>query len=96
MLEENDVPYRYREYTQEPLGAAEIRRVLELLGVGPKDVLRRRDRAFKELGLAGDEDDATLIARMAEHPTLLQRPIAVFGDRAVLGRPVENLRELFG
>ena len=94
MLDEHDVPYRYREYTREPLSAAEIRRVLKLLGVGPKDVLRKRDRAFKELGLTGDEADAVLIAHMAEHPTLLERPIGVKGDRAVVGRPPEELLKL--
>jgi arsenate reductase len=59
-------------------------------------VLRRKDKAFRELGLSGEEDDATLVALMAEHPTLLQRPIGVLGDRAVVGRPPERLLELVG
>ena len=96
MLDEHDVPYRYREYTREPLSAAEIRRVLKLLGAGPKDVLRKRDRAYKDLGLTGDETDAVLIAHMAEHPTLLERPIGVLGKRAVVGRPPAKLLELTG
>lgn len=94
MLEENDVAYRYREYTDEPLDEAEIRRVLELLGVGPKAVLRKDDRAARELALTGEEDDDTLIAHMAGHPTLLQRPIGVLGNRAVVGRPPAKLLEL--
>lgn len=96
MLDEHDVPYRYREYTREPLSAAEIRRVLKRLGVGPKAVLRKNDRAFKELGLTGDEDDRALVAHMAEHPTLLQRPIGVLGQRAAVGRPPSALLELAG
>ena len=94
MLEEHGVAYRYREYTKEPLDAKELRHVLKLLGMGPKDVLRMRDRAAKDLGLTGEEDDETLITHMAEHPTLLQRPIGVLGDRAVVGRPPANLLEL--
>lgn len=96
MLTENGIEYRYREYRQDPLSATEIRAVLNKLSVGPKDVLRPRDKAFKELGLTGDEPDAELIGLMAEHPTLLQRPIGIRGDRAVVGRPVENLLDLAG
>ncbi|MCP4205414.1 MAG: arsenate reductase (glutaredoxin) [bacterium] len=94
MLEEHGIDFDYREYRKEPLSEAEIRHVLALLEVGPKDVLRRRDKAFRELGLSGDEPDSILIAHMAAHPTLLQRPIGVVGDRAVIGRPVENLLSL--
>ena len=94
MLDEQKVPYRYREYRTEPLSVAEIRAVLKKLGLGPKEVLRTRDRAFKEAGLTGEESDRELIERMAEHPTLLERPIGVAGNRAVVGRPAEKLLEL--
>ncbi len=94
MLQEEGVEYRYREYRKEPLSEKELRRVFKLLGVSPKDVLRRRDRVYRELGLTGDEPDRRLIALMAEHPTLLERPIGVLGERAVVGRPPEKLLEL--
>ena len=93
-MDEKGVAYRYREYTKEPLNQAEIKRVLKKLGMTPKDVLRKNDKAYKELGLTGDEKTADLVKLMAEHPTLLQRPIGVVGDRAAVGRPVENLLEL--
>ena len=92
MLDEHDVPYTYREYTQDPLTEAELRDVLGKLGMGPRDVLRSRDA--KKAELTGDESDDALIAAMAENPRLLQRPIGVVGDRAALGRPVENLLTL--
>ena len=94
MLDENNIPYRYREYTKEPLSKAELKKIFKMLGHGPKPVLRKKDKAYKELGLTGDETDTKLIALMAEHPTLLQRPIGVKGGRAVVGRPVEKLLEL--
>lgn len=94
MLDDERIPYRYRDYVREPLSEDEIRRVLGLLGVAPAAVLRKNDRTYKELGLDGREDDATLVAHMAEHPTLLQRPIGVLGNRAVVGRPPERLLEL--
>ncbi len=94
MLEEHDIDYRYREYTKEPLSKAELKKVLKMLGVGPREVLRKRDKAYKELGLTGDESNDELIGLMAKHPTLLQRPIGVKGGKAVIGRPPENLLEL--
>jgi len=94
LLETHGVRYRYREYTEEPLSEAEIRTVLDRLGIGPRAVLRKRDKAYREQGLTGDETDAQLIRLMAAHPTLLQRPIGLAGERAVLGRPPEKLLEL--
>ena len=94
MLEENGAEYRYREYTKEPLSKAELKNVFALLKVKPKALLRKNDKAYKELGLTGDETDAKLTSLMAEHPTLLQRPIGLKGKKAAIGRPVENLLDL--
>ncbi len=94
MLDSEGIPYDYRDYVRDPLDEEELRRVLDRLGVGPAEVLRTRDAAYRELGLDGSEDADTLIAHMVEHPTLLQRPIGVLGERAVVGRPPERLLEL--
>ena len=94
MLEQEDAPYSYREYRKEPLTVEEIKDVLGKLGLEAHQVLRRRDRAFGELGLTGEESEARLVELMAQHPTLLQRPIAVTAERAVIGRPVERILEL--
>jgi len=96
LLERDKVPYHYREYRKEPLTISEVRRVLELLGLGPKDVLRRHDRAFRDLELTGDEPDDELIRLMSEHPTLLQRPIGIYEGRAIIGRPPRKVLELVG
>ena len=94
MLNEAGVEFTYREYTRSPLSEDELRRVLGMLGVGPKALLRKRDKAFGELGLTGQEPDDVLIGHMATHPTLLQRPIGVLDGRAIVGRPAERLLEL--
>ena len=94
MLDERRVPYRFRDYVKEPLGEEEIRRVLRLLGLPAREVLRRKDRSFEALGLTGDEDDATLVPLLAQHPTLLQRPIAIVGEQAIVARPAERVLEL--
>jgi arsenate reductase len=93
LLNEREIPFTYREYTVDPLSADELRDVLGKLGLGPRDVLRKRDA--KKLGVdAGSLSDDALIAQMVVHPTLLERPIAVLGDRAALGRPAERVLDV--
>jgi arsenate reductase len=94
LLKERGIEFDYREYTKNPLSTAEIRQVLEKAGLQPKQVLRKRDAANRKLKLTGDEDPEVLMGAMAEHPTLLQRPIGVLGGKAVLGRPPEALLAL--
>ena len=94
MLRAEGAEFTYREYTQKPLSEAELRDVLAKLDRTAASLLRRRDKAFKELMLSGTESDEVLIPLMAQHPTLLERPIGVLGDRAVVGRPPENLLQL--
>ena len=92
MLKENGVDYTYREYTQNPLSPEEIRSVLSKLGLQARDVLRTRDAV--KAGLTGQESESELIELMGHNPRLLQRPIGVLGERAVVGRPVEALLNL--
>ncbi|MCO4771917.1 MAG: arsenate reductase (glutaredoxin) [Deltaproteobacteria bacterium] len=92
MLKDLGVDYRYREYTKEPLSKEEIREVLGKLGLTARDILRSRDA--KKEGLTGDEGNDALIAAMASNPNLIQRPIFVLGDKAVMGRPPDNVRQI--
>ena len=66
--------------------------MLTKLGLGPREVLRKRDA--NKAGLTGQESDEALIALMADNPRLLQRPIGVVGNKAVVGRPPEALLTL--
>ena len=69
--------------------------LLRKLNMKPREVMRKGEAIYKELGLGERElSDSELIALMVEHPDLLQRPIVERGDRAVLGRPTENVKEL--
>lgn len=94
MLDARKVLYRYREYRKEPLGADELKKLLKMLGVSAKELLRKNDAAYASLGLTGKEPDAVLIPHLAANPTLLARPIAILGDRAVVGRPPEKILEI--
>lgn len=94
MLKEHGIAHTYREYTREPLTEPELRGVLSKLGLPASAVFRKREKIGKELGLTGTEPDDVLVPHMVAHPTLLQRPIGVVEDRAVVGRPVEALLTL--
>ena len=96
LLEARGIAFERVEYHVEGLSEDEIRALLMKAGVTPRDVLRTREPLVAELGLDDPArvSDAELIARMVEHPQLLQRPIVVRGDRAVLARPVERVLEL--
>ena len=78
-----------------PPTAEELGRICRALGVSPREILRTKDPAYEELGLAsGRHSDAQLLALMAAHPGLIQRPIGVRGKKAAVGRPVEALAGL--
>jgi arsenate reductase (glutaredoxin) len=77
------------------LSKKKLTELVRKLKLKPPELLRKSEPVYKELGLAnGEFSDNELIELMVEHPDLLQRPIVERGDRAVLGRPVENVKEL--
>ena len=95
LLRESGVPFDKVNYYIEPLSKKKLTELIRKLKLKPRDLLRKSEPVYKELGLAkADFSDNELIALMVEHPDLLQRPIVERGDRAVLGRPTENVREL--
>ncbi|WP_287030919.1 arsenate reductase (glutaredoxin) [Pseudomonas sp. UBA6310] len=82
-------------YLDTPLNAAEIKALLGKLGIGARQLLRRGEDEYATLGLADEQlDEAHLIDAMARHPKLIERPILVVGDKAVIGRPPEKVLEL--
>lgn len=67
------------------------------MNLKPRELLRKSEATYRELGLSRDElSDDELVALMIKHRELIQRPIIERGPRAVLGRPVENIREVIG
>jgi arsenate reductase len=94
LLRERGVDVEKVDYHVTGLTEDELRGLLTKADLGPRDVLRTREPLVKELALPGDRSDDELIALMVEHPQLVQRPIVVRGDRAVLARPVERVLDL--
>jgi arsenate reductase (glutaredoxin) len=94
LLRESGVSFEKVNYYVQPLTKKKLTELIRKMNLKPRDLLRK-EPIYKELGLAEDKfSDSELIALMIEHPDLLQRPIVERGDRAVLGRPTENVKEL--
>ena len=83
------------EYLKTPPDAARLGQILELLGLEPRELMRRKEAPYSALGLAetGLQRDA-LIQAMVENPILIERPIVVSGGKAALGRPPEAVLEI--
>lgn len=81
-------------YMEEPLSEDELRRLLRYAGLRPHEALRTNEDAYKRHVAGRTLSDEQLIRVMADHPELIQRPIVVRGDKAVLARPVGKLAEL--
>ena len=95
LLRESGIPFEKVNYYVEPLTKKKLTELIRKMNVKPRDLLRKGEPIYKELDLASkDLSDAELIGLMVEHPDLLQRPIVERGDRAVLGRPTENVKQL--
>lgn len=91
LLRSKGIEPEIREYLKDPPSAEELTHVLALLGMKAQELIRRKEAEYSELGLAPHMGDGALIAAMVEHPKLIERPVVIKGERAVLGRPPENV-----
>lgn len=97
LLQQAGAQVRVVEYLETPPDAAALGAVVALLGLSPRALLRTGEDAYTALGLeASALDDATLLAAMATHPRLIERPVFIHGGRAVIGRPPERVLDLLG
>lgn len=83
------------DYLKNPPDSAELDRILVMLGMSPRELLRREEAEYTTLSL-GDErlGHAELLAAMCAHPLLIQRPIVMANGRAVIGRPPESVLDI--
>ena len=95
LLRESGTDFDKVNYYLEPLTKAKLTELIRKMGITPRELLRTSESIYRELGLGkGEFTDDQIIALMVKHPDLIQRPIVEKGSRAVLGRPVENVKEL--
>jgi arsenate reductase len=92
ILKDKGIEPEVVEYLKTPPDAAELGRILDLLGLAPRDLMRRKERVYKDLGLDDPAlDREELIAAMVQNPILIERPVVLAGGKAALGRPPENV-----
>lgn len=94
LLEEHGVAFRERRYLEEPLSRAELETLRRRLGRPVIEWVRRGEAAWAEAGLDEHASEPELLAAIAAAPILLERPIFVRGEHAVVGRPPERVLEL--
>ena len=95
LLRERDIEPDIVEYLKTPPDFAELERILDLLGLEPRELMRRNEAEYRDNGL--DDDSLSreqLIQAMVDHPKLIQRPIVISGGRAALGRPPEHVLDI--
>ena len=95
LLRESGVDFEKVNYYLEPLSEKKLRELIKKMGIKPRELLRTTESIYRALELGKQElSEDELIALMVKHPDLMQRPIVERGDRAVLGRPTENVKPL--
>lgn len=95
LLRERGVEPELVHYLEHPPSTEALQTLLQQLGMTPRALLRRGESEYKELGLADPAlSDTQIIEALSRHPRLIERPIAVRGDRATVGRPPENVLAL--
>ena len=95
LLEQRGIKPKIIEYLATPLSATEIKHLLKLLGMRPRDLLRTKEDEYRQAKLDdADLSDSEIIHAMIKHPRLIERPIVVAGNKAALGRPPENVLKI--
>ena len=95
-LEEKGAGFEVFKYLDTPPSRDEVTALLGKLGISARELMRTKEDIYKELGLAKVSDEEALIDALVENPKLIERPIVIEGNRAVIGRPVEKVIEFIG
>ena len=90
----NGIDFESVNYFSEPLTAANVRELVKKLGIPAFQLLRTKEKLFKELGFTPETPESDVIASIVANPGLLNRPIVVVGNKAVIARPIERALDL--
>jgi arsenate reductase len=95
LLKDSGKPYTAINYYERPFTKTQLKSLLKKAGLTPREVLRRKEDVYQELGLGKKQlSDDELLDVMVEHPDLIQRPIVEKGDKAILARPADSIKTL--
>jgi len=96
LLTEKGLDFEAVEYLKEPLNKKEIKALLLKLGIPAADLIRKAEKDYKENFKGKELSEAKWIDAMVKYPKLIERPIVVNGNKAVIGRPIEKVIDLLG
>ena len=94
LLEDRGVEVSIYKYLDTPPSKEKLTQLISWLEIAPRELMRTKEDIYKELNLKNETSDEKLIDAMVSNPKLIERPIVILGDRAVVGRPLENIEAL--
>jgi arsenate reductase len=94
ILQEENIPFETIEYLKTPPTPSQIKELLKMLGMKAEDIVRKGESLFKEKYKGKEMSETEWIKALSENPILIERPIVVKGNKAVIGRPPEKVLEL--
>ena len=94
ILQESKLPFEIINYLETPLSKKELSKIIKLLGISPIDLVRKNEAVWKENYNEKKLSNAEIITAMVENPKLIERPIVVNNDKAVIGRPPELIKSI--
>ncbi|MCH7650478.1 MAG: arsenate reductase (glutaredoxin) [Nitrospinae bacterium] len=95
LLKQNGITPTIIEYLKTPPTAETLKKILDLMGLAPRDLMRQKEAVYAECGLDDPSlSDAALIDFMIQHPILIERPIVLANGKAALGRPPEQVLDI--
>lgn len=95
IIEEHNQPVEIIKYLEDVPSVATLKSIVKLLGIKPIELVRKNEAIWKEHFKAKDLTDDEIINAMHKNPKLIERPIVIKGDNAVIGRPPESVKSLF-
>jgi len=95
LLEEKGLEVEVLKYLDEVPSKEELKNMLSMLGMSSaRELMRTKEAVYKELNLAEENSEESLLNAMVENPKLIERPIVIKGNKAAIGRPIEKIIEL--
>lgn len=94
LLNEKGIEPNVVKYLESNMSVDEMKELLAMLDMEPRELMRTKEKIYKELDLANESDNEKLIIAMVENPKLIERPIIIKDNKAVVGRPIEKVEEL--
>ena len=93
-MRDNGINPTIIEYIKNPPNVEELRKICNILGLQPSDIIRKGDKVYKELNISNLDEDIDLLDIIIKHPKLMERPIVIKGQKGIIGRSPEKVEEL--